>query len=69
MVIDLERVKYLSLKDEIIPTHEYVLAVGRLIDEKGFDLLIKCYSLIDGEKPNLIILGEGPERKKLENII
>ncbi len=67
--LDLERVKYLSLKDEIIPTHEYVLAVGRLIDEKGFDLLIKCYSLIDGEKPNLIILGEGPERKKLENII
>jgi|26BtaG_2_1085354.scaffolds.fasta_scaffold03214_4 glycosyltransferase involved in cell wall biosynthesis len=39
------------------------LAVGRLVQEKGFDVLIKAMTLVPG---NLQIAGEGPERRALE---
>lgn len=48
-----------------------ITAMGRLTEQKGFDILIQAFhrfdSLIDGYK--LIIFGEGPERKKLEKLI
>ncbi len=41
------------------------LAMGRLVDYKRFDLAVAaCTSL----KRNLVIIGEGPERKRLEKI-
>ena len=49
---------------------DYILAVGRLHKQKGFDILIKSFaessfkSLI-----RLVILGEGEERKNLEQLI
>lgn len=44
-----------------------VLAVGRLVREKGFDLLIEAFSKIapSHAKWNLVILGEGPLRSEL----
>ena len=45
-----------------------LLAVGSLKQQKGFDILINAYNLFPNEiKKNsqLIILGEGPERKIL----
>jgi glycosyltransferase involved in cell wall biosynthesis len=42
------------------------VAVGRLVPVKGFDLAIKALALT---KHNLIIVGEGPERRKLENLV
>lgn len=48
-----------------------MITVGRLSLEKGFDLLIKAHNqlLKEGLDYNLYILGEGKERKKLEQYI
>ena len=43
------------------------LGVGRLIPEKGWDTLLEALALLRRERPGrLIILGEGPYRKELE---
>jgi glycosyltransferase involved in cell wall biosynthesis len=49
-----------------------ILYLGRLIKKKGLDVLISAFSKLVREKPTLniklIIAGEGPERKRLENL-
>jgi glycosyltransferase involved in cell wall biosynthesis len=50
----------------------YLLAVGRLVEQKGFDLLISAYAkalALDPKLPILIIAGEGEDRDKLEQQI
>jgi glycosyltransferase involved in cell wall biosynthesis len=57
---------------EFLPNHKnYIITAGRLIPEKGFDILIEAYNNIKNEIGNikLLILGEGKERKKLEDLI
>ena len=48
-----------------------LVAVGRLAEEKGFDRLITACAMLeqDGYQFGLRILGEGPERQSLEEII
>ena len=48
-----------------------ILAMGRLVPQKGFDLLIESFSRLAEKFPDwsLTILGEGPERRKLEELI
>lgn len=48
-----------------------IVAVGRLIDEKRFDVLIKAHKLLidEGIENNLIILGEGFKRDNLNILI
>ena len=50
---------------------DYILSIGRLTRQKNFSLLIYAFKEILKEYPNLklIILGEGEERNKLENLI
>jgi len=49
---------------------DYVLAVGRLDRQKGFDILIKSFAKTNLRKRvKLVILGEGEERKYLEKLI
>lgn len=46
-----------------------IIAVGRLTKQKGFSLLIKAFALVISKlKPKLIILGQGPEKKRLREI-
>lgn len=47
------------------------VAVGRLSHQKGFDLLIEVFAKLINDKKNyrLYILGEGEDRKKLEELI
>ena len=45
-----------------------VLAMGRLVPEKGFDLLVGALARLPGDV-RLEILGEGPERDALEGLI
>lgn len=47
-----------------------ILAVGRLGSEKGFDILLQSFARSQLAKSgwHLIILGEGPERKRLEQL-
>ncbi|MGC3874648.1 glycosyltransferase [Halomonas sp. GXIMD04776] len=49
----------------------FIVSAGRLVYQKGFDLLIDAYAnaFQSNESPKLIILGEGPEREKLEEKI
>lgn len=47
----------------------YLVAVGRLSKEKGFDLLIEAIAICDNPRIKLIILGEGPIRVELEQLI
>ncbi|GAA4967533.1 glycosyltransferase [Algibacter aquimarinus] len=58
--------------EEIKNFHNYLVSAGRLIPEKGFDVLIKAFQILKKEsnkKLKLILLGEGPERSKLEGLI
>jgi glycosyltransferase involved in cell wall biosynthesis len=44
----------------------YVCAIGRLEFAKGFDVLLEAFSRISNKTINLVILGEGSQRNKLE---
>ena len=46
----------------------YLLGMGRLVSQKGFDLLIEAFSK-SGLKIDLLIAGEGPEREALERLV
>ena len=52
-----------SLPENINNTAEYVLAIGRLEPVKGFDLLIESWVNVNKK---LLIVGDGPEKKRLE---
>jgi glycosyltransferase involved in cell wall biosynthesis len=45
-----------------------VLGIGRLVPEKGFDVLIEAVAKSKSER-RLIVLGEGPERARLEQLV
>lgn len=49
---------------------DYIVAAGRLVPAKGFDILINAFHLVAKDYPelSLLILGEGPEREKLNEI-
>jgi glycogen synthase len=49
----------------------YILAMGRLVHKKGFDLLIRAFAQIACEFPplHLLIAGDGEERAALERLI
>lgn len=47
-----------------------ILGVGRLVLEKDFSLLIRAFARLRKSKgARLLILGEGPERPRLENLV
>ncbi len=49
------------------PRDGLILGVGRLVPEKGFDVLIEAVSMIEYEdRPEITIVGVGPERPRLE---
>lgn len=47
----------------------YLISIGRLVRRKGYDYLLQALSKIKKNDLKLIILGEGPEKEKLEKIM
>ncbi|HTU84572.1 MAG TPA: glycosyltransferase [Solirubrobacteraceae bacterium] len=48
-----------------------IVSVGRLVEKKGFDSLIRALALVRERLPDLraTIVGEGPERDRLDSLI
>ena len=73
--VDIKMVRNRSL---VLPDHPWLLhkkkpvivSVGRLARQKNFPLLLKAYAIVRQRlDARLIILGEGPERGRLESLI
>jgi glycosyltransferase involved in cell wall biosynthesis len=50
---------------------KYVLAVGRLVKQKGFEYLLRGFAeavVVGLEDHDLLVAGDGPERRMLENM-
>lgn len=69
--IDLVRVrKGIEAFSEAHSNPNYILAVGRLVPIKRFDLLIRVFAEIRKTRNiKLVILGEGPERENLSRMV
>lgn len=68
--IDSSQIKFLAnTKSEINLNEPYIVSMGRLVDQKGFDILIDCLSLLRKEKIDikLVIIGGGENHNKLIN--
>ncbi len=65
MGINLERFQAVAS-----PTRDYILFAGRLIPEKGCQVLLKAFArcIADGRQMRLVILGDGPYRSALETL-
>jgi glycosyltransferase involved in cell wall biosynthesis len=53
------------------PQKANIVAAGRLVHQKGFDVLLKAFRIVSKREPDarLYILGEGDDRPKLEGLI
>lgn len=67
----------LSFKDDSLPrpafmldTYKYVVAVGRLVRQKGFDRLLQAWRRVCEDYPDwrLLIIGAGPEENELKSL-
>jgi glycosyltransferase involved in cell wall biosynthesis len=57
-------------KDLQIKNEKFIISVGRIVEQKDLFTLIKAFSIVR-EKIDipLVILGEGPQKKELQNYI
>ncbi|WP_316753570.1 glycosyltransferase [Pedobacter gandavensis] len=53
-------------QDQPVYPHRFILAVGRLASQKGFDVLISAFKRVDERNLHLLISGEGEQREALE---
>jgi glycosyltransferase involved in cell wall biosynthesis len=50
-----------------LPSQPFIVAAGRLVRQKGFDVLIRAFAASVAERQiSLVIVGNGPERAALE---
>jgi glycosyltransferase involved in cell wall biosynthesis len=47
-------------------TGKIILAAGRLVKEKGFDVALRAFALLNDPESKLVIVGEGEQRAELE---
>jgi len=60
-----------SLNSDNRTVHRYFCAVGRLVEQKGFDLLLHAYSKAKKQDPcipHLVIVGSGEDRLELQTL-
>lgn len=59
-----------SLEDVYSPDSRTILCVGRLVEQKGFDLILKAWKLLPRDLDwELVIVGDGPQKVFLETYI
>ncbi|MGV6852775.1 MAG: glycosyltransferase family 4 protein [bacterium] len=62
----IEQHKLNAIREQYSPDQPILLAVGRLVEAKGFDLLIPAMKAVDA---HLLIAGTGPDQQKLEQLL
>jgi glycosyltransferase involved in cell wall biosynthesis len=63
---DVDHIRAQSRRPTDAPDGDFIVAAGRLIRQKGFDLLIRAFAASDrARRAKLVILGEGPLRESL----
>lgn len=69
--INLKAIQDISLLNSKVHDRKFIVSAGRLIPEKGYDILIESFLEISKQFPelDLIILGEGYKRPELERQI
>jgi len=71
--VDIGRIQTLSKVENIKKNNnnlKTIVSVGRLVHKKNFDVLIKAISIVKRNKEVfLIIVGDGPERDKLQKLV
>lgn len=56
-----------KVREKLGLTHQTLLSIGHLIERKGHHLVIEALTRLDGV--DLLIAGEGPERRALEKLV
>lgn len=66
-----ERLNFTLVEEREFLAQPYLIAIGRLIPQKGFDMLIEAFAKCQTKLPmfQLIIVGEGKQRAELEQLI
>lgn len=65
--VDIQWIEKNSMEKDSLIDKPFILSVGRLDEQKGFDILLKAYSLSKLKETNdLVIVGVGPEEKNLK---
>ena len=54
-------------KQSYVCDRPYILALGRLVHAKGFDMLLEAFAQTESGETILMIAGEGDERESLQN--
>jgi glycosyltransferase involved in cell wall biosynthesis len=64
-----EPVDHPWLADPAARAFKTLVSVGRLVEQKGFDVLVKAFARVsDGRDCRLIIVGDGPLRAELQTL-
>lgn len=67
---DIEEARGAASSIDLSKKEKWIIACGRLVHQKGFDTLLQVFSLADLPSHwGLVILGEGPERTRLEQLV
>ena len=57
-----------AVPDAHVAARPYVFALGRMVAQKGFDVLIEAFARAELRDADLIIAGDGPQRGALETL-
>ena len=63
--------KLLEAKEEIDKNQISIVTVARLVEQKAIDRLAKVHKKLieEGLKHNIYVIGDGPQKEKLQNLI
>ena len=76
-IVDTDMINYMKTSsvggyyEEYMRNHKCIISVGRFVKAKGFNELIKAFSIIakNDESVSLIMIGDGIEKRNIVNLI